>query len=219
MIFSFDHHLNPIFKRYREIITERRIKITIVFMWFGAYGIFVLPVLITPGFYYYIYSPTEIVCGDFWQYAWFGIFAVMAVPIVTSIGLFYCTYRIIHHLRTQKVQAMVGSKAFTRSSKRNIKAIKLLVITAMAYFAAWLPYVLQLFIILIPKNPPYIHPVLKFLLLWTGMSNSFTNVLIYLSVYTAFRHNSILLMHRITCKLCFRKIIKKSKITNSSNTT
>ncbi|CAD5116786.1 DgyrCDS5636 [Dimorphilus gyrociliatus] len=211
LLVSIDRYfaiLHPM--KYRDIITEKRLRITIGFMWLGAYGLFVLPVLLSKRFIYYIYSPKEIVCGDFWQFAWFGIMAVVSVPVLTSIGLLYCTISIVLHLRAHKNQISDGSKASDGASKRNIKAIKLLVITASAYYLAWMPYAIHLFIVLIPKDPPFVHPVLKFCLLWTGMSNSFTNVLIYLSVYAAFRHNGLILINKVTCKLCLGKIIEKS---------
>ena len=89
--------------------------------------------------------------------------------------------------------AVVGKPPSVRElQSRDLKAVKVLGVTASVYFIAWGPYVVL--VVLLSFFPHIIVPgEIRFTFMWLANSNSFMNVFIYSLMYSGFRRNAIML--------------------------
>ena len=75
---------------------------------------------------------------------------------------------------------------------RDLKAVKVLGVTASVYFIAWGPYVVL--VVLLSFFPHISVPAeIRFAFMWLANSNSFMNVFIYSLMYSGFRRNAVAL--------------------------
>ena len=74
----------------------------------------------------------------------------------------------------------------------DLKAVKVLGVTASVYFIVWGPYVI---LVVLLSFFPYINvpAEIRFAFMWLANSNSFMNVFIYSLMYSGFRRNAALL--------------------------
>ena len=75
-------------------------------------------------------------------------------------------------------------------ARKEMKMMTLLLVTVLAFFISWGPYVIvNLFFIAI-MDSHQVSPVVRFVSTWLGNSNSFINIVIYSCVYSTFRKNA-----------------------------
>ncbi len=101
------------------------------------------------------------------------------------------------HMQSRKQVHSTGiggqtAKEPKKVQNRDLKAVKVLVVTAAVYFTAWGPYVVL--VVLISFFPSItVPPELRFTFTWMANSNSFMNVFIYSVMYSGFRRNAVVL--------------------------
>ena len=86
----------------------------------------------------------------------------------------------------------VGKPPVRELQSRDLKAVKVLGVTASVYFIAWGPYVVL--VVLLSFFPHISVPgEIRFAFMWLANSNSFMNVFIYSLMYSGFRRNAVAL--------------------------
>ncbi|CAD5113319.1 DgyrCDS2495 [Dimorphilus gyrociliatus] len=192
---SLDRYVAIIYPlRYNQIVTVKRLMWLLLGMWTLAIATFFIPLPTKSNFIYYRYSEANCMCGLFWEYPWFCVITAIYIPILSGACLLFTTVKIIKSIKLIKNQ--VGPASLDGNSgvnKKDVKAVKLLIITTLAYFTCWGPYVVQVVFESFFKEIA-IHPVLSFCTVWLANSNSFGNVVIYILIYSSFRRNAIMVM-------------------------
>ncbi|KAK2156113.1 hypothetical protein LSH36_221g01016 [Paralvinella palmiformis] len=93
-----------------------------------------------------------------------------------------------------------GKRTRKKTNKsRDVKAVKVLGVTAVTYFLAWGPYVSSVVITSFFPGIP-LPDWFRFTVMWIANSNSFMNVIIYSVMYSSFRKNVCNLIR--TCFTC-----------------
>ena len=83
---------------------------------------------------------------------------------------------------------------------RDLKAVKVLGVTASVYFIAWGPYVVLVVLLsFFPQIP--VPGQIRFAFMWLANSNSFMNVFIYSLMYSGFRRNAVVLLRTLLAHL------------------
>lgn len=186
-------HLLLFFHRYNQIVTLKRLMWLLFGMWTLAIVTFFIPLPTKSNFIYYRYSESNCMCGLFWEYPWFCVITAIYIPILSGTCLLFTTVKIIKSIKLIKNQVGPAAEGNPSVNKKDVKAVKLLIITTLAYFTCWGPYVVQVVIESFFKDIS-IHPFLSFFTVWLANSNSFGNVVIYILIYSSFRRNAISLL-------------------------
>lgn len=171
-------------------------------MWLLGTISYSLPLPFAEDFSYYRYVKEEYMCSIHFDFLWFCIFTAVYMPIFSNTGIFLTTWRSIIKLRQTKLNDG-NSAVYGASLKKNMKAVKMLVITAITFFIFWCPYIFNVFIQKFSPNPPHLPPIVPFVMVWLANSNSFVNVIIYLVLYAHFRKNALLMLKRFFTCGCF----------------
>ena len=191
--------------KYPSWVSLRRLCFVMTLTWTLAIGIFLAPLATNLEFNYYQYNSIEIMCGLYWEYPLFGIITVAVVHVASATVIVGCTIKIaISICHVNKVLNSSGSDSvpvFKR--KRDHKAVRTLVITALAFFLFWGPYVVSILMYSFDENNR-VPPMAEFVFVWMANSNSFINVVIYSYLYETFRNQIKLFMVRLFpfCKHC-----------------
>ncbi|CAD5113331.1 DgyrCDS2508 [Dimorphilus gyrociliatus] len=203
--------------RYRQIVTIKRIKIILACMWTVGTLSYSLPLPFAHKFLYYRYIREEYMCSIHFDFLWFCIFTAVYMPIFSNTGIFITTFRSVMKLRqTKKLGG--ESSVHGASLKKNMKAVKMLVITAITFFMFWCPYIFNVFINKFSPNPPSLPPIVPFIMVWLANSNSFVNVIIYLILYPHFRKNALIVLISFSKgRCCIKKSDKKEILNNISS--
>lgn len=182
-------------------------------MWIVATISYSLPLPFADGYLYYRYVEEEYMCSILFDFLWFCIFTAVYVPIFSIIGIFLSTWRSVLKLRQTKL--LGGDSAVHGASlEKSMKAVKMLVITAVTVYTFWCPYIFNVFINKFSPNPPYLPPIVSFIMVWLANSNSFVNVIIYLILYPRFRRNALFIITNFVKCRCAKKI-KKQEMFNT----
>ena len=186
--------LHPL--RYNSLITVRRCRIAVGCFWSASLVTFLFPLTLKTNFVYYRYKLSEAMCGLYWEFKWFCIATAVYIPLLSGTVLMVTNYKIMKAL--VKMDAENPNRSTRDASKsRDIKAFKVLGITAAMYFTAWGPYVIS--VIITSFFPAILLPMwLRFFVMWLANSNSFMDVIIYSVLYSSFRKNVWKLI-----KMCF----------------
>ena len=83
---------------------------------------------------------------------------------------------------------------------RDLKAVKVLGVTASVYFIAWGPYVMLVVLLSFFPHIP-VPGQIRFAFMWLANSNSFMNVFIYSLMYSGFRRNAVVLLRTMLAHL------------------
>ena len=83
---------------------------------------------------------------------------------------------------------------------RDLKAVKVLGVTASVYFIAWGPYVVLVVLLSFFPHIP-VPGQIRFAFMWLANSNSFMNVFIYSLMYSGFRRNAVVLLRTLLAHL------------------
>ena len=92
----------------------------------------------------------------------------------------------------RETQTQSKNKPVREVQSRDLKAVKVLGVTASVYFIVWGPYVI---VVVLLSFFPHINvpDEIRFAFMWLANSNSFMNVFIYSSMYRGFRRNAVAL--------------------------
>ena len=91
-----------------------------------------------------------------------------------------------------EAQTETSHKRAKEVQPRDLKAVKVLGVTASVYFIVWGPYVIL--VVLLSFFPHINVPgLIRFAFIWLANSNSFMNVFIYSLMYSGFRKNATVL--------------------------
>ena len=133
---------------------------------------------------YYIYQQNIVLCGMYWKSPIFCVVTGLYTPILSAVILFWTSYKVTKTLKNiSKVKASRGGQVRTG---RDAKAVRMLVISGISYFAAWGPYTIAVYLVAFKAIPSIVEP-LEFTVAWLANSNSFMNVLIYSGSFEGFR--------------------------------
>ncbi|XP_041354326.1 trace amine-associated receptor 13c-like [Gigantopelta aegis] len=181
--------------KYPLWMSLKRVFAVITVTWIVAIGMFVAPIPTKSEFNYYQYSRVEIMCGLYWEYPLFGIVTVAVVHVASAAVIVGCTIRIALSIcRVKKILNSTGNDAkpiFKR--RRELKAVRTLVITALTFFLFWGPYVVSILMYSF-DGKTRVPPIAEFVFVWMANSNSFVNVVIYSYLYESFRDQIKLLV-------------------------
>ncbi len=97
-------------------------------------------------------------------------------------------------------------------SSRDLKALKMLIITAILYFTIWGPYVVEITITSLFQHL-YILDIVRFSTIWLANGNSFVNVFVYSAMYTGFRRNAVWLVRMVIARFSCKEIPSRQEIT------
>lgn len=165
-------------------------------MWMVSIFTYSLPIFFSPLHKYYLYRKAEFMCSIQIRYLWFCLMTIPYIPGL-CIGLMtFTTVKIIRKLR-EDMKLCEDSVQNEAIKKKNMKAVKLILITANLFAISFIPITMTTFTDLFSKNPPRRPIVLDFFIIWLLNSNSFVNVLIFLFIYSSFRRNFIRLLKMI----------------------
>ena len=89
------------------------------------------------------------------------------------------------------------SRPGTDVTKKEMKMMKLLVVTVLAFFVSWGPYVIVNVLLIAILDYHQVSPVVRFVSTWLGNSNSFVNIVIYSLVYSTFRRNATIVVRAV----------------------
>lgn len=181
---------------FKKILDKGKIKVCLVLMWCAALLTFTSPILFARDFQYYKYNTETNMCGLQWNNKWFCIITALYIPIVSGIILIYTDTRIIYAIRAQK-HGGIAKIGFKNQTKKETKAVRMLVATSLVYILFWMPYVVE--VLVIASRVAIIPSTVKFITIWLANSNSFMNVFIYSVVYKGFRHRVKQLVCKIFC--------------------
>lgn len=177
--------------RYPSRMTTRRCLCSLASIWTIALLTFLLPCAMSPRFIYYQFDTVTGMCGMYWAFSWLCIATGIYIPVASGSIILFTTVSIVRQIGRQarkrlSMTSAVGGSLHKAANRRDNRAIKILCITAGIYFAAWGPYVTEVFLISFAPDVHVPEPV-GFSLLWLANSNSFMNVVIYSAVYKSFR--------------------------------
>ena len=183
--------------RYNVLMTPTRCRAFLSFLWLMAFLTFFMPLPTKSNFIYYQYSPAELMCGLYWEYPWFCVVTAVYIPVLAGTTLLFTTIRIARTVVAMQANVAPAPNPTTnpsgkvqKVSGKDLKAVKVLVITAGMYFLAWGPYVVE--VVLISFVPWLVVPdLVRFITIWLANSNSFMNVIIYSVMYSGFRKNCV----------------------------
>ncbi len=99
---------------------------------------------------------------------------------------------------------------------QDLKALKMLVITAILYITIWGPYVVQITMTSFFQHL-YVLDIVRFFTIWLANSNSFVNVFIYSAMYTGFRRNAMWLVRMVIARCSCKEIPSRQDITFETN--
>ncbi|CAD5113329.1 DgyrCDS2506 [Dimorphilus gyrociliatus] len=194
--------------KYRQIVTLRKLKLAIIGMWFVPIISFTFPIFLESDYQYYLYQPTSYLCGCRIRYLWFLLLTAPYMPILSCTVMTYTTLKIIRKLKEDKALTEDLEERKSRLVK-NMKAVKVIVISANAFAMAFGPFIIVTFVDFISNKSIKHPPILDFLCMWSANVNSFVNVIIFVCVYSSFRKNAKnMLIRFFTCKICAREKLK-----------
>ena len=108
---------------------------------------FAVPLPTKPYFIYYRFSISEMMCGLYWEYPWFCVVTAVYIPVFAGTTLTVTTWKIVrqvlHMAKNQVAPTLSSGTTSSGVSKSDVKAVKVLVITAVTYFTVWGPYVTE----------------------------------------------------------------------------
>ncbi|KAI0211199.1 hypothetical protein LSAT2_003994 [Lamellibrachia satsuma] len=98
--------------------------------------------------------------------------------------------------RQQTTLAASGnpSQEGVNMARKELKMMRLLVVTVLAFFISWGPYVFVNVLLIAILDYHQVSPVVRFASTWLGNSNSFINIIIYSCVYSTFRKNAAIVV-------------------------
>ena len=178
--------------------SSRKAYIVITCLWTLAVVTFISPPLSKPDFIYYQYSVDENMCGLHWEYSWFCVLTGIYIPVFSGSVLVFTNVKIMRKIinRNEDLDKISGTRSRQR---RDLSAVKLLVITSSIYFLAWGPYVTEVFMISFTDNIK-VPSLVKFILMWLANSNSFMNVITFSVVYKSFRDELNRIFQKCLCR-------------------
>ncbi|XP_071114566.1 trace amine-associated receptor 13c-like [Haliotis cracherodii] len=183
--------------QYPSMVTTKTCYTVLASCWVFAVANFASVIFTKPDFIYYRFSFTEGICGLHWEYPLFCIITGMAIPFSSGSVIVFTTVSILRTLKTSEF-VTAGSSTSRQRIRRDVKAVKILSITAGMFFMCWGPYTAS---VITSAFDPSIHipKELQFTFLWLANSNSFMNVIIYSAVYEAFRHEVKVILVPAAC--------------------
>ncbi|XP_046578985.1 beta-4C adrenergic receptor-like [Haliotis rubra] len=137
---------------YPSLVTSRRCYFGLASCWVLAIATFSSVIFTKPDFIYYRFSFNEGMCGLFWEYPLFCIITGMAIPCLSGSIILFTTVSIVRRIKTSGFGTAGGSCQRTR---RDVKAVKILSITAGMFFLCWGPYSAS---VIMSAFDPSIHP-------------------------------------------------------------
>ena len=76
---------------YSTWVTPTRVNALLVCLWILAFCTFFIPLPTKQNFIYYQYSPSEMMCGLYWEYPWFCVITAVYIPVLSGMYDFiYC---------------------------------------------------------------------------------------------------------------------------------
>ncbi|XP_064616505.1 5-hydroxytryptamine receptor 6-like [Liolophura sinensis] len=212
-VVSVDRYLAVKFPlRYHTLMTPKRCVTALVALWSLGVGTFVMPIFISPDFSYYQYSPSTVMCGLYWAFPWLCIVTGIYIPVASGTVIVWTSVSVIRETSAMS-STIRPADAATNVKKMDMRAVKILSITAIVYFTAWGPYVISVFTLsfAVDINIP---PGVQFSLMWLANSNSFMNVFIYSMIYKSFRSMAVQLVRSVLfCR--FTELLKTEGTTTS----
>ncbi|XP_046333939.1 alpha-1A adrenergic receptor-like [Haliotis rufescens] len=200
---------------YPSLVTTRRCYVGLVSCWVLAIATFSSVILTKPDFIYYRFNFNEGMCGLYWEYPLFCIITGMAIPCLSGSIILFTTVSIVVRIKTSEF-VTAGSSISRQRTRRDVKAVKILSITAGMFFMCWGPYSAS---VIMSAFDPSIHipKELQFTFLWLANSNSFMNVIIYSAVYEAFRHEVKVILVPAACLRQIERDVPRSTTSISLN--
>lgn len=165
-------------------------------MWLVSIFTYALPIFFSANYKYYLYHKAEFMCSIQIRYLWFCLMTIPYIPGLCIGLMIFTTVGIIRKLR-KDMKLCEDSTQNAAIHKKNMKAVKLILVTASAFALGFIPITMTVFIDLFSKNPPKRPIIVDFLIIWLLNSNSFVNVFIFLFIYSSFRKNFSLLLKRL----------------------
>ncbi|XP_064615261.1 beta-4C adrenergic receptor-like [Liolophura sinensis] len=190
--------------RYMALMTEKRTCGIICALWLLDIILYTSPMMASPGFLYYQYSPKEAICGLYWGFRAFCYFTAGCVPVLSGTVIVFTNFRVFQSvLRLRRAvnalpsQNPPATNQPAVTSTKSFKAVKVLLLTSVTYFLMWGPYVV-VNVFMMPFYPELAFSSgLLFSVMWLANSNSFINVVIYSCFYRGFRSRAWRLI--VTC--------------------
>ena len=184
--------------------------IWVVVLWIVGLITFISPILTKNNFIYYKYHPVEILCGLDWEYPMFAYITGLYIPILSAIVLVVTSVIISRKVsnKGRSVRSSLKSNSFDK------RVVKILSLTAVAYFTLWGPYVIKTCsVALVPGGFP-VPELYTFVVVWLANSNSGVNVVIYSILNPSFRRMALSL---IKCS-CERDTVSENSTENRDGT-
>lgn len=204
-------------------MTIKRIRLALIGMWIVTLSTFILPIFFSENYEYYLYRDPEFMCSCQIRYLWFWLLTYPYIPGLGVSVMAFSTFHIIRKLReNKKLSEDVGQQK--AKMERNNKAAKLIMISAMAFSFAFVPFVSIVFVDFVSNHSVYHPPIVDFLVMWSANANSFINVIIFLCIYSSFRRNAKMLLIRFFCcnsnyEISTEKIDKVKNVSKSISST
>ncbi len=126
---------------------------------------------------------------------------MVVIFLPTSIIIIFCYAGIwrVSRAHHANIQASISDKA-TAKQQKNFKAIFTLVIIVGAFYVAWIPFIVEHLIKAFHGSLENVPQWTEITMLFTTISNSFWNPLIYLGTNQVFRKAGLQLFSCMCCK-------------------
>ncbi|XP_074651623.1 G-protein coupled receptor 52-like [Tubulanus polymorphus] len=200
---SIDRHLaitRPY--RYGQLVTPCRLYIVFGGLWLGASITFMTPILQSLPESYYKYSHAENMCAMYWiDNFWYCLITGIYIPIFSGLILMSTSCHIAKIARNQvrRIQNLEVIEHEGKVSKSDMRAIRVLGTTAIAYFLSWGTYTA---VAVVSSGDVRVPDVISWIATWIANCNSFMNVIIYSYVNRMYRKMVWrLLVSVISCKI------------------
>ncbi|KAI0242105.1 Neuropeptide FF receptor 2 [Lamellibrachia satsuma] len=162
--------------RYKRVMSLRNTVIIMTTLWLCAIITFVAPIFAKANFVYYQYTTEVKMCGIYWGYPLLCIITALYIPFASSAVIVFTSFRIYQSLNNLHVPR----------ADANRKALRKLIVSAVAFFVCWGPYVtLSIMTSFVPAVKP--PALLQFWSMWLANCNSFMNVFVYSITNQSFR--------------------------------
>lgn len=174
-------------------------------LWVAGFLSFISPNIFSANFVYYKFQEAYLMCGLYWESPWLTLIAGALVPYLSAFVILGTTLKICLALRRiKRLRQNRTAWPVRTESCREEKAVKLIIVTAVVYFVAWGPYLAVTFYVLyIPGGKEAIPIWVQTVTIWAANANSFLNVVIYSSIYRAFRARAkLLILSAVRCRCC-----------------
>lgn len=177
----------------------RRVKIVICFTWFITLVSFTVPIFFSKNYEYYLYLKAQYMCPCQIRYLWFAVATYPYMPFLSGTIMILSSIGIIRKLKENKKLSEDNAQHKAKLARNN-KAVKLILITAVAFAVAFFPFQCLVVIEFMTKEKLKYPSFIDFIVIWLANINSFANVIVYLCVYSSFRVNSKkILVQFFTC--------------------